>query len=473
MVFSSLLFIYLFFALTMFVYCYVGTISRKNLVLLVSSLIFYAWGGPKYLILLLAMTLISWFFALQIHYFRGNLFLKRLFLILGVGMQLALLGYFKYAGFILENIQRITGVPEVVPEIILPIGISFYTFQLISYVVDVYRGEVKPQKRYWLVLLYCSLFHQCIAGPIVRYKDVAREIEHRRPKIPEIGRGINRFTIGLVKKAVFANSCAQIADAMLPEAVMQFNSVPALGLWLGALMYMLQIYLDFSAYSDMAIGMGLMVGFHYKENFNYPYISKSVSEFWRRWHISLGQFFRDYVYVPMGGSRVTSKFILVRTLFVVWLLTGIWHGASWNFIMWGLGYFLLLTIEKLIMLPRNDWGIISKSLYRCFTLLAVLLGWVLFRADGMHSAFYYVKSMFGLSGNAFFNGNTVRYITNSAVLLVLAVLFSTPVISNTLNYLEKKYRIRILIDLCYIVLFLLAVSSLVMGANNPFIYFNF
>ena len=231
----------------MFVYCYVSTIEKKNVVLLVSSLIFYAWGGPKYLLLLLLMAFISWFSALQIHRFRESLLLKRLCLILGVGLSLALLGYFKYAGFFLENLQKITGFPEAIPEIVLPIGISFYTFQLISYVVDVYWGNVRPPRRYWLILLYCSLFHQCIAGPIVRYKDVAREIEHRKPRIPEIGRGINRFTIGLVKKAVFANSCAEIADMMLPEGIMNFTSVPALGLWLGALMYMLQIYLDFSS----------------------------------------------------------------------------------------------------------------------------------------------------------------------------------------------------------------------------------
>ena len=291
-------------------------------------------------------------------------------------------------------------------------------------------------------------------------------------KLDRFYNGVRRFISGFAQKILLANAFSVVADEAF-SCIGQPENLSITFAWLGAICYSFQILFDFSGYSSMAIGLGKMFGFDFMENFNYPYISKSVSEFWRRWHISLGQFFRDYVYVPMGGSRVTSKFILVRNLFVVWLLTGIWHGASWNFIMWGLGYFLLLTIEKLIMLPRNDWGIISKSLYRCFTLLAVLLGWVLFRADGMHSAFYYVKSMFGLSGNAFFNGNTVRYITNSAVLLVLAVLFSTPVISNTLNYLEKRYRIRILIDLCYIVLFLLAVSSLVMGANNPFIYFNF
>lgn len=320
--------------------------------------------------------------------------------------------------------------------------------------------------------LYIAFFPQLIAGPIIRYHTIAEQIEKRKMTLDRFYNGVRRFISGFAQKILLANAFSVVADEAF-SCIGQPENLSITFAWLGAICYSFQILFDFSGYSSMAIGLGKMFGFDFMENFNYPYISKSVSEFWRRWHISLGQFFRDYVYVPMGGSRVTSKFILVRNLFVVWLLTGIWHGASWNFIMWGLGYFLLLTIEKLIMLPRNDWGIISKSLYRCFTLLAVLLGWVLFRADGMHSAFYYVKSMFGLSGNAFFNGNTVRYITNSAVLLVLAVLFSTPVISNTLNYLEKRYRIRILIDLCYIALFLLAVSSLVMGANNPFIYFNF
>lgn len=271
------------------------SLNKKNIVLLAASLIFYAWGGPKYLVILLLMCVISWLSAILIDDNRDDPLRKKIFLIAGIGLQLGLLAYYKYAGFLLSNLKSITGFPKDLPEIILPIGISFYTFQLISYVIDVYWGDVKAQRQYWLVLLYAGLFFQCIAGPIVRYKDVAYEIENRKVKLSEVGEGINRFTIGLVKKAVFANSCAEIADAMFPQKLAELSEIPAAGLWLGVLLYMLQIYLDFSAYSDMAIGMGWMTGFHFKENFNYPYMADSVTDFWRRWHISLSSFFRDYI----------------------------------------------------------------------------------------------------------------------------------------------------------------------------------
>lgn len=294
-VFSSLLFVFLFFAFTMMIYCFMDSLNKKNIVLLAASLIFYAWGGPKYLVILLLMCVISWLSAILIDDNRDDPLRKKIFLIAGIGLQLGLLAYYKYAGFLLSNLKSITGFPKDLPEIILPIGISFYTFQLISYVIDVYWGDVKAQRQYWLVLLYAGLFFQCIAGPIVRYKDVAYEIENRKVKLSEVGEGINRFTIGLVKKAVFANSCAEIADAMFPQKLAELSEIPAAGLWLGVLLYMLQIYLDFSAYSDMAIGMGWMTGFHFKENFNYPYMADSVTDFWRRWHISLSSFFRDYI----------------------------------------------------------------------------------------------------------------------------------------------------------------------------------
>lgn len=478
MVFSSLLFIYLFFAVTMFVYCYVGTIEKKNVVLLVSSLIFYAWGGPKYLILLLIMALISWFSALQIYRFRKRIFIKRIWLVTGIGLQLILLGYFKYAGFILENIKRIAGVPEVVPEIILPIGISFYTFQLISYVADVYREDVKPQKKYWLILLYCSLFHQCIAGPIVRYKDVAREIEHRKPKIPEIGRGINRFTIGLVKKAVFANSCAQIADKMLPQAIMQFNSVPALGLWLGALMYMLQIYLDFSAYSDMAIGMGLMVGFHYKENFNYPYISDTVTEFWRRWHISLSSFFRDYVYIPLGGNRKGSKRTIFN-LFVVWALTGLWHGASWNFVFWGLYYFVFLVLEKKVLLEKMKN--LPKIAGHIYTLVVVYFGWIIFKFTDMSRIGLMLKGLLGLNHNGFVNLDVAMTLKNNIFFIIAAIIACTPLPVKIYKRMCRqckvsvffKYLRRVIEIAGPVFLLLLATTALVGNSYNPFLYFQF
>ncbi len=478
MVFSSLLFIYLFFALTMFVYCYVGTIQKKNVVLLVASLIFYAWGGPKYLLLLLLMALISWFFAIQIHHFRKSTVLKRGCFVIGIGLQLALLGYFKYAGFILENVKRITGVPEVIPEIVLPIGISFYTFQLISYVVDVYRGEVAPQRKYWLVLLYCSLFHQCIAGPIVRYKDVAREIEHRRPKIPEMGRGINRFTIGLVKKAVFANSCAQIADTMLPEAIIPFNSVPALGLWLGALMYMLQIYLDFSAYSDMAIGMGLMVGFHYKENFNYPYISDTVTEFWRRWHISLSSFFRDYVYIPLGGNRKGAGRTIFN-LFIVWALTGLWHGASWNFVLWGLYYFVFLVLEKRVLLDKLKN--LPKAAGHIYTLVVVYFGWIIFKFTDLSRIGLMLKGMLGLNHNGFMNMEVAVTFKNNIFFIIVAVIACTPLAANGYKWMCRrcktvvlfKYLRRVIEVVGPVVLLLLATMALVGNSYNPFLYFQF
>lgn len=462
----------------MFVYCYVSTIEKKNVVLLVSSLIFYAWGGPKYLLLLLLMAFISWFSALQIHRFRESLLLKRLCLILGVGLSLALLGYFKYAGFFLENLQKITGFPEAIPEIVLPIGISFYTFQLISYVVDVYWGNVRPQRRYWLILLYCSLFHQCIAGPIVRYKDVAREIEHRKPRIPEIGRGINRFTIGLVKKAVFANSCAEIADMMLPEGIMNFTSVPALGLWLGALMYMLQIYLDFSAYSDMAIGMGLMVGFHYKENFNYPYISNTVTEFWRRWHISLSSFFRDYVYIPLGGNRKGSRRTIIN-LFIVWALTGLWHGSSWNFVFWGLYYFIFLVLEKKVLLKKLEK--LPGFVGHIYAMAVVYFGWIIFKFTDLSYLGHMLKGMFGLNHNGFVNLEVVMTFKNNIFFIIVAVIACTPLAKELYKWMCRKCKtvvifkyLRRIIEIAGPVLLLLvATMALVGNSYNPFLYFQF
>ncbi|MEE0751137.1 MAG: MBOAT family O-acyltransferase [Frisingicoccus sp.] len=424
------------------------------------------------------MAFISWFSALQIHRFRESLLLKRLCLILGVGLSLALLGYFKYAGFFLENLQKITGFPEAIPEIVLPIGISFYTFQLISYVVDVYWGNVKPQRRYWLILLYCSLFHQCIAGPIVRYKDVAREIEHRKPRIPEIGRGINRFTIGLVKKAVFANSCAEIADMMLPEGIMNFTSVPALGLWLGALMYMLQIYLDFSAYSDMAIGMGLMVGFHYKENFNYPYISNTVTEFWRRWHISLSSFFRDYVYIPLGGNRKGSRRTIIN-LFIVWALTGLWHGSSWNFVFWGLYYFIFLVLEKKVLLKKLEK--LPGFVGHIYAMAVVYFGWIIFKFTDLSYLGHMLKGMFGLNHNGFVNLEVVMTFKNNIFFIIVAVIACTPLAKELYKWMCRKCKtvvifkyLRRIIEIAGPVLLLLvATMALVGNSYNPFLYFQF
>lgn len=317
MVFSSLLFVFLFLALNLVSQAALRGARQKNIAMLLFSLVFFSWAGPRYVVLLLLDTALCWFFAICIEREPQR---KKLHLSLCVALVLLVLGIFKYTGFLMGNLQSLFGWPEVIPQIVLPIGISFYTFQLISYVVDVYRGEVRAQKKYWILLLYASLFHQCIAGPIVRYRDVAQDLAKRQVHAEEVSRGISRFTVGLAKKAVLANSVAVLADRWLPMTTEGLAKIPTAGLWLGGLCYMLQIYLDFSAYSDMAIGMGLMCGFHYKENFNYPYIASSVTDFWRRWHISLSTFFRDYVYIPLGGNR-RGKGRQLLNLFIVWGLT--------------------------------------------------------------------------------------------------------------------------------------------------------
>ena len=314
MVFSSLLFIFLFLALNLLVYWLVDK-KYRNHVLLGFSLVFYAWGGPEFLLLLIGDTFVCWLFALLIDRAQTPQQKKR-YLILPLIILLGLLGVFKYTGFILGNWKALFGVPEVIPQFLLPIGISFYTFQLISYVVDVYRGDVAPQPRFWKLLLYASLFHQCIAGPIVRYETIADEIDERHVTRADVYAGIRRFAVGLAKKAVLANSCASVADSLLNGGVDALASQPAATLWLAMLFYMFQIYFDFSAYSDMAIGMGRMVGFHYLENFDHPYMAYSVQNFWRRWHISLSTWFRDYVYIPLGGSRCPDK-IIVRNYLIV------------------------------------------------------------------------------------------------------------------------------------------------------------
>ncbi|GFI36041.1 peptidoglycan O-acetyltransferase [Lachnospiraceae bacterium] len=478
LVFSSLLFVFLFFAATMLVYCLCGSLDKKNMVLLVSSLIFYAWGGPRYLVLLLLMSLISWGSAILIYQYRDDRRMKRVWLIAGVGLQLGLLGYFKYAGFILDNIKAITGFPENVPEIILPIGISFYTFQLVSYVIDVYWNDVEPQRKYWLVLLYAGLFFQCIAGPIVRYKDVAYEIEHRRTRLSEIGQGINRFTVGLVKKSVFANSCAEIADTMLPVGLDKLDGIPALGLWLGVLMYMLQIYLDFSAYSDMAIGMGWMTGFHFKENFNYPYIASSVTDFWRRWHISLSSFFRDYVYIPLGGNRKGQRRTMIN-LFAVWALTGLWHGAHWNFVLWGLFYYVFLVIEKNGFLDKLQK--LPKAVGHIYTLFVVYFGWILFKFSDMSYLGHVLKGMFGLNHNGFTSMDVGMTFENHMFFIAAAIVACTPLLKVLYGWISKwQGRVVVVRYLCNAVevvgpvaLLMLATMALVGNSYNPFLYFQF
>lgn len=486
MVFSSLIFLYAFFALSMIAYACCKTQKTQNVVLLVFSLIFYAWGEPKYVLLLMFMAVTSWLCALGVD--RAEEKKSRLlWVIASAVIDIGLIGYFKYAGLICSVFGP---VPEFVKNIALPIGISFYTFQLLTYVIDVYRGDAPAQKSYWNVLLYAALFHQCIAGPIVRYKTIDQELFSGELRKPELAVGVSRFCGGLAKKVLLANPCGALAEtliladsaaadpSMFAENMEHLASVPVLGAWLGIAAYSLHIYLDFSAYSDMAIGMGRMIGLHYLENFNYPYISRTVTEFWRRWHMSLSTFFRDYVYIPLGGNR-GSKLRVVFNTFVVWFLTGLWHGASWNFVLWGLWFFLFLMIERSFL---KRWLEKLPVVSNIYLLVVVMVGWVLFRFTNLDLAWTLVKSLFGANGNAFSDFGSEIQLQSHSFLLIAAAVASTPVMKllkeKLISYgaehscFEKVWNI-LFYSVLPVILLLLATANLVGDSYNPFIYFQF
>lgn len=478
MVFSSLIFLFVFLSVHLLLYRLAGR-KYKNAVLLVSSLLFYAWGGPRYLLLLLLETAVSWFFAKKIDEAKDlNPYdnrMQKVYLALTCIILLGLLAVFKYLGFFMQTIKDLTGVPIKVLSLALPIGISFYTFQLLSYVVDVYRGQVPAQLKYWKLLLYSSLFHQCIAGPIVRYETVRNEIDERKVTYNDVYLGVRRFSVGLAKKAILANSCAVLADTFLAVPKEQLMTQSVLGLWFGVGCYMLQIYFDFSAYSDMAIGMGRMVGFHYMENFNYPYIAASVQEFWRRWHISLSSFFRDYVYIPLGGSRVGAGKV-IRNLFVVWFLTGLWHGASVNYILWGLYYFLFLLLERYVIKGR-----MPKLLGHCYTLLVVFFGWAIFKFENMGELWIVIKGLLGFNNAAICSMEVKTQFLSHIFFLLFAMIAVTPfgkLIRKTMLQMGTRrqkvlYFTSLLDVITPVLLFLLAALALVGNSYNPFLYFQF
>ena len=477
MVFSSLIFVYAFLPLCLLIYYLVKDIRVRNIVLLIFSLIFYTWTNPRYIILLVVMVFINWGCALGIGNNRRPGVRKR-WLIIDLVASLGILGVFKYLGFASSILQGITGFPKDIIEITLPIGISFYTFQLISYVVDVYRDEVDAEENYFTVLLYAGMFHQCIAGPIVRYQDVAEEIHDRSLDMEEISKGITRFTIGLAKKTLLANGCATAINALVPEGLDSIAGTSALSLWLGMAFYMLQIYLDFSAYSDMAIGMGLMTGFHFKENFNYPYTATSVTDFWRRWHMSLSSFFRDYVYIPLGGNRC-GKARQILNLFVVWFLTGLWHGASWNFILWGLFFFVFLVIEKVFLLRVLES--IPKFLGRIYAVIVVFFGWIIFKFTDLSYIGVVIKGMFCANGNAFVSYETGTTFLNNIFFILVCIIAATPIVKllgKLLYSIGKRNKavmvIKSVLDVAIPVILLgLSTMALVGNSFNPFLYFQF
>ena len=465
---------FLFLPVTLVVY-YLLHKTYRNVFLLIMSLIFYAWGEPRFVLIMIGSIIFNYTIAMLIDRLRKSVMLSKALLCVCVAGNLGLLFTYKYLGFFTININRL-GLNLPLVDLALPIGISFFTFQAMSYVIDVYRGDVAIQKKPHYIGLYISFFPQLIAGPIVRYKDIETQIEHRSADFELFGEGVRRFIIGFSKKILLANNMALIANKAfdLPDA--ERSVIYA---WIGAIAYSFQILFDFSGYSDMAIGLGKMFGFHFLENFNYPYISKSISEFWRRWHISLGQWFRDYVYFPLGGSRTKSIGRLIFNLFIVWVLTGAWHGASWNFFVWGLLYFVLIAFEKLTGYPGKFKSSFSKSLYRVFTLLSVLGGWVLFRADGTRNAVKYGLSMFGLRDNPVFCNNVILTFREYWLFLAAAILCSTELFKRIRTRLDESNRriLRVVVNTLvvgfYIFCFLWSVSFLILGAHNPFIYFNF
>ena len=478
MVFSSLFFIFAFLVISYALYAAVKGIRARNIVLLVSSLIFYAWGGPAFVLLLCLEVFVCYISARIIEQMGAKTRRSLVATWTCVGFCLALLVLFKYTGFFLSNVQAVISLPKTIPNIILPIGISFYTFQLISYVIDVYRGEVEAQKSYANLLLYASLFHQCIAGPIVRYADVAREIEDRKVTWDQAAQGVSRFAVGLAKKALLANGCAMIADSLLPSAATtDLSALSAVSLLLGGLCYMLQIYLDFSAYSDMAIGMGLMVGFHYKENFNYPYAASSVTDFWRRWHISLSSFFRDYVYIPLGGNRVKVPRHILNML-IVWGLTGFWHGASWNFVLWGLYYFVLLVLEKYLLRVGKETPLASKIAARIYVLPAVYIGWLLFRFDDLSLLWDTVKGIVCANGNAFFDLSAQTTLSGNCIFLAISILACFPIVPALAKLRDTKLApVNVVANAAAAVipavLVILSALALIGDSYNPFLYFRF
>lgn len=479
MVFSSLFFVFAFLVVCYALYAAARGIRARNIILLVFSLVFYAWGGPALVMLLVLETFVCYISALLIEQVGPRSGQSRLLMWTCTGFCLALLVLFKYTGFFLSIPHALIGIPEILPAITLPIGISFYTFQLLSYVVDVHRGEIEPQRKFSYLLLYASLFHQCIAGPIVRYADVAREIEDRSVSLSEAGRGISRFAVGLAKKALLANGCAMIADQLLPSAATtDLSGLSAISLLLGSICYMLQIYLDFSAYSDMAIGMGLMVGFHYKENFNYPYAAASVTDFWRRWHISLSTFFRDYVYIPLGGNRVKVPRHILNML-IVWGLTGFWHGASWNFIFWGLYYFVWLIIEKYLLRVGKSTPTASRIITRIWVLPVVFFGWLLFRFDDLSLLWATLKGLVCLNGNAFFDLTAKTQLTGNCIFLAVSILACFPIVPLLSRLCFKKklpvlyYPVQVVAAVAPTVLLILSALALIGDSYNPFLYFRF
>lgn len=465
MVFSSFTFLFIFLPLVLLTYFMAKKRKLRNIVLFIFSLIFYAWGEPVYVLLMLLSISVNYAVALIIEKVPEK---KKTLLLLDIIFNIGIIGFFKYGNFIIQNINLIfhTNIDEM--TLGLPIGISFYTFQILSYVIDVYRKTVPAQKSIINLGMYITLFPQLIAGPIVRYETIANEIENRKESFEQVIEGVKRFIIGLGKKILIANQMALIADTIYNG---DLTSTGTISLWLAAISYTLQIYFDFSGYSDMAIGLGRIFGFHFLENFNYPYIAKSITGFWRRWHISLSTWFRDYIYIPLGGNRV-NKLKWLRNILIVWILTGLWHGASWNFVLWGLYYGILLIIEKVFLGKFIEK--LPKILQHIYTLFFVIIGWVIFRVESLSEIGIIFQKMFTWHSSGVLDNIILDFdIFSSLPYILIGIIGALPIISNIKEKMKYKTNYHLISNIATYAVFITCICFLLSATYNPFIYFRF
>ena len=465
MVFSSIVFLYIFLPIMLLIYFIVPN-KLKNAVMIVASLIFFAWGEIKYIFIMLLLAVMDYICGQKINKYWEDKNKKRLFLFIDVGVNLLILFFFKYADFIITNINNITNLNIPLLNIPLPIGVSFNTFQSLSYIIDVYRGTVKCEKSFYNYLTYTTLFPQIIAGPIVRYETVDEELETKNISIDNFTQGIKRFIIGLGKKVLIANNIGELWNLI---EVGNYENLTFVLAWFGIIAFALQIYFDFSGYSDMAIGLAKIFGMDFNENFNFPYISKSITEFWRRWHITLSSWFRDYIYIPLGGNR---KGIIkqIRNIIIVWFLTGAWHGASWNFILWGLYFGVILILEKIFILKILDK---SKNIFKhIYSIILILIGWVIFAFEDLSKIGIYLQAMLDI--NNFINNETLYYLRNYFFITIIGIICSTTIVKKFIEKLNKSNNwSKILEVIIYMLILFLCTANLVSDTFNPFLYFRF
>ena len=468
MVFSSILFLFYYLPFVLIIY-FISPRKYRNLVLFLSSLLFYSWGEPRYIWIMLFSTVVDYTCGKRVHFYKNKNHISKAKLWLGLSIftNLGLLAFFKYSDFLIANVNNLFNTTIPLLGLALPIGISFYTFQTMSYTIDVFRGETKVQNSIISFGTYVTLFPQLIAGPIVRYQTVADEIDNRVETFDLFGEGVKRFILGMGKKVLLANSIGQIWANISAGDI---STLPTLTAWIGILAFAFQIYFDFSGYSDMAIGLGKMFGFNFLENFNYPYMSRSITEFWRRWHISLGTWFKEYLYIPLGGNRV-SKLMNIRNILIVWMLTGIWHGASWNFALWGLYFGVILIIEKFIL--KEYLEKLPSFFRRIYTLSLIIISWVIFAFDSFSDGFDYIKVLFNSNGGGLYNGNSLYLLYTNIILFIILVLASTNIPKRLWEKVNLKFKGLIIENIYLLFILILSIAYLVDQSYNPFLYFRF